>query len=531
MNLVIGAGGTGARVFEALINLCAAGLGPLDPIKLFLIDPDASNGNVSRLRQQLAAYNKCREYIHGEVKVMGYPFGTEFAPYIRPGDSELSAWSPIPSDATLGEGVLKYSLLSKTEKMIVDLLFTKQEKETALTEGFRGHPSIGAMTMTLLSQHQTEHQWAQILQDIQSAITSGHEAKVILVGSVFGGTGASALHPIAKFLFESVVGNKNLLKIGVVAVVPYFGFNKEVDAPAEGVALETAPTATNTEMAARSEWFSLATKSALQFYRHLYSSRKDGSLNADWPFEWMFWLGDHDLASVDYNVGGPEQRNPAHVVELIAGLHLLDAFTKVPGRGLYYASPACNVELQFEESSITRWDDLPFSALQPSDIRRTLWRNLMIAAAHVGFLSELLKMERLDYEPSAAPWFYERFYKQGDWKAVGVRKPQMDALDLFYKKYYLAWWKQLISSPAVMLFNPVFLQLDSDGAGVDLQRFGVMLHGWRGGARGSDSFASFFERMILAKEIEPSHKGVTAYIDLLWKASDAFVIHSLTHGH
>src|SRR5580704_8929510 len=51
----IGIGGTGAKCAEALIHLCAAGLGP-DRCSVLLIDQDEPNGNGVHCQQILARY-------------------------------------------------------------------------------------------------------------------------------------------------------------------------------------------------------------------------------------------------------------------------------------------------------------------------------------------------------------------------------------------------------------------------------------------------------------------------------------------
>ena len=47
-NYLIGIGGTGARVIESFVYLCAAGYGPDNEVTIFFIDPDKANGNLER---------------------------------------------------------------------------------------------------------------------------------------------------------------------------------------------------------------------------------------------------------------------------------------------------------------------------------------------------------------------------------------------------------------------------------------------------------------------------------------------------
>ena len=60
---LIGIGGTGARVVEAVLHCCAAGFAPegLTDLTVFLVDPDEGNGNLSRTKTLVAQYQRARD--------------------------------------------------------------------------------------------------------------------------------------------------------------------------------------------------------------------------------------------------------------------------------------------------------------------------------------------------------------------------------------------------------------------------------------------------------------------------------------
>lgn len=58
-NYLVGIGGTGARVIEAMVFMCAAGYGP-DELSIFLVDPDKGNGNFRRTKELIETYTYCR---------------------------------------------------------------------------------------------------------------------------------------------------------------------------------------------------------------------------------------------------------------------------------------------------------------------------------------------------------------------------------------------------------------------------------------------------------------------------------------
>ena len=59
-NVLIGIGGTGSRVIESVVHLCAAGYGP-DKLHIFIIDPDSGNGNLTRTKTLIKQYSELRK--------------------------------------------------------------------------------------------------------------------------------------------------------------------------------------------------------------------------------------------------------------------------------------------------------------------------------------------------------------------------------------------------------------------------------------------------------------------------------------
>lgn len=76
-NYLISAGGCGVRGLEAVLHLCAAGLGP-DEIKVLLIDPDAANGNGTRTNGVFADYGACSSPFTGKLGAERF-FATKFS--------------------------------------------------------------------------------------------------------------------------------------------------------------------------------------------------------------------------------------------------------------------------------------------------------------------------------------------------------------------------------------------------------------------------------------------------------------------
>jgi len=59
-NIIIGIGGTGAKVVEAIAHCLSAGLGP-DAAQIGFVDQDKSNGNVARAIETVETIQKARQ--------------------------------------------------------------------------------------------------------------------------------------------------------------------------------------------------------------------------------------------------------------------------------------------------------------------------------------------------------------------------------------------------------------------------------------------------------------------------------------
>jgi hypothetical protein len=63
-----------------------------------------------------------------------------------------------------------------------------------LNIGFQGHPALGAATLALLPLYAKDDVWAAVGKQLTTDLAS-NVVRVVIVGSVFGGTGASVFFP------------------------------------------------------------------------------------------------------------------------------------------------------------------------------------------------------------------------------------------------------------------------------------------------------------------------------------------------
>jgi hypothetical protein len=354
---LIAIGGSGARCVESVVHLASAGLMSDEQIKVLFVDPDKSNGNYIRTCQQIKAYNECRDLVWSA----GEPCQWMRTEIINLGISTIGA-----ANNSIAE-FFNYNAMSDNDPVATDLfdvLYTKKEQSIGLSEGFRGRPAIGSAFMSQLdfralraSQYRGNHAdylqpWLTILEEIDGAITNG-DIKILLCGSVFGGTGASGLPVIARLLDDFYTGNsigggaltstgktpRDNLTIGSLLVLPYFGFTANGAKIPQDAVYASAPE------------FALNTAAAMQYYK----DQMQGVCDV------FYCIGDQNRVDVEFSVGGEDQKNKAHIVELYAALAVRDF--------LYLKKPANNQKIIFAERRSEKyigWTDLP---CEPSSIK------------------------------------------------------------------------------------------------------------------------------------------------------------------
>lgn len=502
MNLVISAGGAGLRTLEALIQLLSVGIGP-DRVSLLSVDPDGSNGNGTRTSSLIEKYQRLHQKLRGDAGLarLGL-FQSQLELFDYPGSSSgLKNWSPVHGKETLGR-LLRVESLSGTEtpREVVDLFFTPEELALELDQGFRGHTAIGAAVFSRIEQDKNEAIWRQVADRIKTGVSQGL-VNVVLIGSVFGGTGASAIHPLARFLKQIPEANKERLRIGVVALVPYFNF--------------ISRDGKNPLLAAKAEGFALATKAAADFYFHL---REVG----DWPFDTMLWVGDSSPSEVEYAPGGPNQSNPAHSAELIAALGVADFLLQREGDlfgSLYYAGPGKD-----PGNGSVEWSTLPLKHLNLKDVQSRLLTSLLVGAMHNGFFLPALLDQRFHREPWVLPWYWDRFVAQNQSLFERETKEALVAVSEYYRHYCFPWWKAVGDRSCVRLVNPAAFRETSPGSvDIELSRLGNLL--WErsltvGNLLEIDEFVGLAAQV---QKDEGAGQGLAGYLGILGSAARKYI--------
>ena len=315
-------GGTGVRVLKSLTMLLASGVKGTstdNEIIPIVIDYDGDNGDTKLTQDILECYQKIHENAYKEKKqshqehffctpikslgeivndpaiiakeyrygipLEGIDNGTTFSGYINYDSLDVSN-NTIPT-RRLVESL--YSSKYKNENINEDDM--RAELHMNLRHGFRGNPNIGCVVTKQLTENKA-------LQQLQGQIGEGD--KVFIIGSIFGGTGASGIPMVLDFFKTgNNQGTFENTKVGVLAVTPYFNLIK--------VDEEKSPIDSNT--------FIAKTKAALKAYEDTVYKLADA----------VYMVGDDQTNAQFKNIeGGDDQKNNAHIVELIGAMMALD---------------------------------------------------------------------------------------------------------------------------------------------------------------------------------------------------------------
>lgn len=512
MNTLICAGGSSQRALTAVLHLCAAGLGP-EEIRILVVDPDGSNGDGSECRQIVELYMQCRERFVGKLGPGMDLFRTKLD--LLDHDSlptGVKVWSPVTPRDTLGS-VINFDNLSATGPAgtvppdLARLFFTEAEIRMPLDRGFMGHTSVGAAAMSLVGQRAEEQPWKQITDKIRQDVSSSRGSAVVVVGSVFGGTGASAIHPLVRFLRAAPQTNHDRLHIAAVALVPYFRFDES-----------TAAAGTEaSKLAAKAEWFPLRTRSAVDYYKHLEDNR-------EFDFDAIFWLGDNSPVEVRYEEGGPNQRNPAHFVDVLAALAILDYFEDPSAKGNHFAGSRAEAHRELGDRNVVDWLDLPMRKLRGDAVKWRALRMVLAGAMHTGFFKPLFESDELDRRPSCVRWYYQRFARKGDHFSRQGNRDDLQLLTTFFNDHHLPWWSEVTKPKGVLLLNHTVFNGDGTGpVDVHLDR----LRNIHGADRPAERSATAIDDFVKCMDDVPAKlggaSGVASYLSLLSHAAELYL--------
>jgi hypothetical protein len=316
---VVSMGGSGSAVANALIFLTAAGAfeDKAENIHLLVIDAHASHKGTVAAQENAAAYGTLQRYFnpnkgYSSFKPTIIPYGWDlmvnYSGKVKRDKFSLKDLARIDKS---GADLLDDDSMAKAE-LLMKTLYTEHEQGQPVLTGYHAHPAIGAAcgTAAVLSDNGRSG-FGLFVKTLQSKLTTG-DAKLVLVGSLFGGTGASSLSSMVRAFSKAgdVPGAAGKLSIAGIFLLPYFSFEKPENKlkPEEEI---------------RTEMFNFGSKNALTYYDEAHLLKQAGT-DEDGIFDAIYMLGfDKPIARSPYS-DGDGMNNPASFVEMEAAMAIRD---------------------------------------------------------------------------------------------------------------------------------------------------------------------------------------------------------------
>lgn len=338
---VIAVGGSGSKVLEAMVYAACAGAfyapdapAPIDALDMLSVDVDAACGNTTRAKRAAEYYEQVRAAL--ETCALPRPcFHTRLS---------LNRWS---MDLTRrAASVSQMARAHERDRLLARTLFTRDEADLEYSEGFRGHPDLGVLffagLLGALDQARAQGQPDELnalIDRMQADIDRGDTVQLLLTGSIFGGTGASGIPALSKYLRRRFAHHADRFVMGSALLLPYYHVP-----PAEGDGV-----------AVSSGEFMDKARTALQYYG-MEGMVRDGEHDAHGVFDAVYLLGlppEHFVSTRLYSTGSQSQENDAHMLEWLAA-RCAARFFATGFRGAH----AHNIDCYYYQSRAPRfgWD-------------------------------------------------------------------------------------------------------------------------------------------------------------------------------
>lgn len=313
---VIGIGGTGMRCIESFVHLCAIGMFDNKSVNLLAIDTDKENGNFRRLENLVTAYKKAKGVNKNHTTLAETFFSADLKYY---------KFSPNYTEKANFEAIYNYESTkyrNADEADLADLLLNEPARKFDLKHGYRAQTHLGSMLMyhSIIEDVKANHKGdlGRFIQELITESTYGHP-RVFILGSVFGGTGASSIPIIPKAIKKAAslisrdINIEQNAFFGATILTSYFSFVLPGEDEKE-----------KQKLIATSDKFSLNSQAAMMFYEVDDTVRK--------TYQRFYLMGTETLEKVrgrnkDKTVtGGADQENDSHYIELLAAFAAWDFF-------------------------------------------------------------------------------------------------------------------------------------------------------------------------------------------------------------
>jgi len=299
-------------------------------INVLTLDTDQENGNLKRVWDLIALYNRIKNPSGQEVDAGGKPSSNTFFS----SKLNLSKFWPVYSGGVNYKKLSNVAIKSKETEENIDLasLFLDEPaQEFDLAHGYRAQTHLGSQLMYHAIMDAAKNvktkgnsalpQERELMEFIEKLGAAKSEARLFIFGSIFGGTGASSIPVIPTAFRDAYKYSRNLpidAKFGASLLTEYFTFKSPTDAQKKDK---------KNAVVADANYFTLNSQAALQFYQNdpTVQTAYKCLYNIGWPVgdKADFSKGKNESETI---TGGAAQKNPCHVTELLCAFAAYDFF-------------------------------------------------------------------------------------------------------------------------------------------------------------------------------------------------------------
>lgn len=317
---IIAIGGTGMRCLESFIHLCALGMFDDKEINILTLDTDQANGNKQRVENLINVYNEVRDASNASKDTF-FSAKLDLKHFVTPYNSnDGDTYKALRSKGIAPE-------YKDDNSDLAELFYNPEKIQTFnLEEGYRAQTHLGSMLMyigiidaaTKVAREPKKYsQYLELKTFLDKMRTATTTCRVFVLGSVFGGTGASSIPIIPRAILEAAniifsVGLEEKVLFGSTLLTSYFKF---------GTA--DKETKSRQKVIADASFFALNSQAALNFYNNdkTVLNNYKRFYQIGWPFD------PEQYGRNDLSIGGPTQENDSHFIELLAAAAAYDFFT------------------------------------------------------------------------------------------------------------------------------------------------------------------------------------------------------------
>ena len=333
-------GGSGARVLRSLTMLLSSGATVPNDVTIIpiLLDMDMTNADITLTTEAIELYRKIQVSIYDtNEKAANKTFFRTPIQYL--GEQQVDGRPNPQMSNSLLTGVangqqtfsdfIQYDSLDEEDKELMNLLYykyddpnnpedpdneKKKELKLSLNVGFKGNPNIGTVVFNNFIESPAYTYFVNIFNQ--------NTDKIFIISSIFGGMGSSGFPQLTKILSTNTNANIQEARKGAITIKPYFGLQSGlIDASS----------------------FNSKAKAALSYYNKLVANQIHD----------FYYIGDNTTSAYPNQPGGALQKNPSHLVEMIAATSVLHFLSlpnpdkgKVFNKKTYEFGVKCDIETE-----------------------------------------------------------------------------------------------------------------------------------------------------------------------------------------